>query len=137
MIRQRLLTNLHEAARAPIDMPDGVSIVIEKKRGETEISFYKDGLRNAHGFLGGVWGSVSLEEPDWDCDNALSVSMSGASKGWGPLLYDVAIEYATKIAGGLIADRESVTSQAVRVWDYYLNRRSDVNHKQLDRKSVV
>lgn len=50
----------------------------------------------------------------------------------GPLLYDVAMEVATLIGGGLTSDREIVSAQAHRVWQHYLNQRSDVKSHQLD-----
>ena len=60
------------------------------------------------------------------------ISAAEAADGWGPMLYDVAIEYATLNGNGLIADRESVTDSAKAVWDYYMNSRSDVSGAQLD-----
>ena len=54
------------------------------------------------------------------------------ASGWGPLLYDVAIELATIHANGLIPDRYSVSREANNVWDYYMNQRSDVIKVQLD-----
>lgn len=56
-----------------------------------------------------------------------------ASKGYGPLLYDVAIELASnkKYFGdlGLMPDRTSVSKGAERVWKYYYENRNDVQHK--------
>ncbi len=60
------------------------------------------------------------------------VSYSTASDGWGPLLYDIAIELATLNGSGLIADRESVSEDAEGVWRHYMNRRSDVASLQMD-----
>lgn len=128
MIRQRLLTPLHEAAKSPTDLPDGYSVVIEKKSEWIEISIFKDGVRSKRD----LWGSVHLEEPDWNCGDALFVSYSGAAHGWGPLLYDVALEYASKVAGGLVSDRETVTGEAEDIWRYYNTRRADVKKSQLD-----
>ena len=48
-----------------------------------------------------------------NCDGALKVSMVEASPGWGPLLYDCAIEFATMKAGGLIPDRVAVSDEAI------------------------
>jgi len=53
-----------------------------------------------------------------------------AYSGWGPLLYDVAIELAG--TEGLAPDRASVSADAKLVWDYYLERRPDIKHRQLD-----
>ena len=76
------------------------------------------------------------------CDLAWQVKWASTSDKWGPLLYDVAIEYATKWGhshcaegqkcNGLIADRVEVSHHARAVWDYYLGRRSDVDNYQLD-----
>tara|TARA_B100000686_G_scaffold312533_1_gene357156 strand:+ start:248 stop:904 length:657 start_codon:yes stop_codon:yes gene_type:complete len=71
---------------------------------------------------------------DGPCDGAYQVKWASAKRGWGPLLYDVAMEYATMHGNGLIADREEVTDRARPVWDYYLSNRGDVDHHQLDDK---
>ena len=115
-----------------MDLPPGYSVGIENKADEIRVSIFKDEQRNGFGLYGPIWGSVELEEPDRDCGGAWSVSLSGAAKGWGPLLYDVALEYTTKIAGGLISDRETVSGEAEKIWRYYNTRRSDVQKSQLD-----
>ena len=69
-----------------------------------------------------------------NCDGALKVDIVEASDGWGPLLYDCAIEWATMKAGGLIPDRVAVSDEARDVWDYYMNNRTDVKMKQLDNE---
>jgi len=56
---------------------------------------------------------------------------SEAGAGWGPLLYDVAIEYASMNGGGLMSDRSTVSAAAVSVWDKYAAR-GDVTGHQLD-----
>ena len=48
----------------------------------------------------------------------------------GPMLYDLAMELAGD--DGLTPDRESLSSEAYSVWNYYLKNRSDVETKQLD-----
>ena len=61
------------------------------------------------------------------------VSMASASNGWGPLLYDTAIELATLNGSGLIADRESVSNDAEWVWRHYMEQRGgEVEAIQLD-----
>ncbi len=54
------------------------------------------------------------------------------TKGWGPMLYDVAMEMATVLGGGLTSSRKMVSSHAKPVWDYYLNSRTDIEIGQLD-----
>jgi len=60
------------------------------------------------------------------------IGSAEAAPGWGPMLYDVAMEYATMNGGGLVADRGSVSPAARKVWDYYMNSRGDVTGIQLD-----
>ena len=60
------------------------------------------------------------------------VGGSGAKEGFGPLLYDIAIEWATQNGGGLISDRSSVSDDAQAVWSYYERNRDDVTAHQLD-----
>jgi hypothetical protein len=69
------------------------------------------------------------------CLAGWAVYYADADSGWGPLLYDVAMEYATEHGGGLMADRGSVSSDAKAVWDYYDQRRRDVRKDQLDNLS--
>jgi hypothetical protein len=52
--------------------------------------------------------------------------------GLGPLLYDIAMEMAGP--AGIMPDRRMVSPSAKGVWDYYLRRRSDVTHDQLDSR---
>ena len=90
----------------------------------------------------GPWGVVfitndrkwtqSSHSDDGPCGNAWRITTSEASPGWGPLLYDVAMEYATMNGEGLTADRGSVSKEAYAVWNYYLNSRGDVSSSQLD-----
>ena len=135
-IRKILLT---EAAKGPTDLPDNIVVVINPNRGnEVEIYYGIAGnvfLRPERKDL--VYGSISIydiqSEPNYgNCGGAMMVGRSYAASGWGPLLYDVAIEWATQNAGGLIADRGSVSYEAQRVWSYYERNRDDVKAHQLD-----
>ena len=82
------------------------------------------------------WGTIIIEKwingiPVWQ------VTSSSAGQGYGPLLYDIAMEYATENGLGLMSDRNSVSEGedgAVNVWDYYMNHRvgDDVQAHQLD-----
>jgi hypothetical protein len=85
-----------------------------------------------------IYGEVEIESPYsahrdiGPCDDAWQVKYTDVTKGWGPLLYDIAIEWATIKGGGLISDREDLSGDAKAVWDYYLAKRSDVDNYQLD-----
>jgi hypothetical protein len=48
------------------------------------------------------------------------------------MLYDLAMEYATKNGGGLVSDRQGVSEDAYMVWKRYMDERDDVEKVQLD-----
>lgn len=56
--------------------------------------------------------------------------------GWGPLLYDLAMEHSSKgRSGGLAPDRFEVSGDANDVWVKYATARPDVEPQQLDVSS--
>jgi len=76
------------------------------------------------------YGALTWRAPtkmDGPCLGKMIVAQSEAHAGYGPLLYDIAIEYT----GGLAPDRNTVSREARRVWQYY-DKRSDVFKDQLD-----
>jgi len=83
------------------------------------------------------WGSIEIGEPG---DSRLGPCLGGwmvwltaeTKSGWGPLLYDLAIEVASWKAEGLMADRMSVTPDAAGVWQNYDTARGDIEKAQLD-----
>ena len=145
-IRETLLT---EVAKAIQDLPPGVSVVIEpyasgpvgfeiyfaddtgtlKDDIEASERKYKD--QNERLFYGLI-AIGGLERSDGPCAGAFSIHAVVAANGWGPFLYDIAIEYATEKANGLIADRMLVSGAARNVWNYYSQSRTDVQKHQLD-----
>ena len=80
---------------------------------------------------GGVDILKTKEYSEGPCLDGWTVVGSKALQGWGPLLYEVAIEYASQNGGGLTSDRISVSEYAQAVWDKY-EQRSDVNAQQMD-----
>ncbi len=94
------------------------------------------------GFRISVWrdtdlmGSMSFQSTyptvDGQCLDAYEVNTAHASHGYGPLIYDVAMELATQHGGGLVSDRRSVSKEAWNVWNFYLRNRPDVRAVQLD-----
>ena len=138
--RNYLLT---EAAKAPEDLPPDVYVCIKEKP-PTHI-FYSDKDGNQIGELQAqrsegvlVNGEIAIGTPtavadDFEVGKCLGAKMiiwSEALKGWGPMLYDVALEFAGD--QGLMADRTSLSDDAYNVWAHYMNSRSDVQKKQLD-----
>jgi len=123
---------VNESAYLPVDLPTGVYVGIEDTGGREFNVFYSD----IDGFVlnsSEIKGVVEVGEPTLgDCDGALEIIRSTATKGWGPLLYDVAIEVASTRASGLVSDREKTSPAATRVWEYYLNRPDVKSHKLSD-----
>lgn len=79
-----------------------------------------------------LFGEVEIENMGGGpCSDAWKVMYASAQRGWGPLLYEVALEWASQNGGGLTSDRRSVSKFAAAVWDKYL-KRGDVSKKQLD-----
>tara|TARA_R100000008_G_scaffold70185_1_gene47740 strand:- start:210 stop:908 length:699 start_codon:yes stop_codon:yes gene_type:complete len=66
-----------------------------------------------------------------ECLGGWSVYASEAKQGWGPLLYEVALEWSSQNGNGLTSDRNIVSSYAEAVWDKYAAR-SDVDANQMD-----
>ena len=85
---------------------------------------------------GAPWGEVLIGKlkpnSQGDCSDAYGIDHSETASGWGPLLYDVAMEWASKNGSGLTSDRGSVSKDAYNVWNYYLRNRPDVEATQLD-----
>jgi len=129
-IRELLLT---EGAKGPSDLPEGVFVEIIEQGEHAKFRYaYKESWSDNPFASRSPAGSVAIMKPDHPCGNAWEVSISDVQSGWGPMLYDVAMEWASQNGGGLISDRNSVSTDARRVWDYYLTNRSDVQSIQLD-----
>tara|TARA_B100000700_G_scaffold327778_1_gene443402 strand:- start:225 stop:944 length:720 start_codon:yes stop_codon:yes gene_type:complete len=85
-----------------------------------------------------IWGGYLEHWPEREemenltCNGAYQVLSAQAAEGWGPLLYDVAIEIATLKGTGLLSDRTSVSQEARNVWNIYMYDRSDVKKFQCD-----
>ena len=80
---------------------------------------------------------AELEMRKWDglCNNAWEVYWAEVHEdyeagGFGPLMYDIAMELAGK--HGLMCDRNSVSNEAARLWNHYLSLRPDVFTDNID-----
>ena len=133
---------LSEGMKTPQDLEKlGIYIAIEEDDADSGsvLIYYADNEKG--GFIGWkskIQGEVRLEpvqlNDKYPCDGAWMVAYSDATKGWGPLLYDVAMEYATLMGGGMVSDRTVVSDEAYAVWDHYLKSRSDVIKSQTDNE---
>lgn len=116
-----MLPLLKEArAKGVADLPEGW-YVLQEARSNPVFKLRDERHRNI-GFI-----RISL---DPDCD-AWVVEGVVANQGWGPFLYDIAMEYAG--AKGLLPDRLEVSHEAQSVWEYYFNRRPDVQKTPIPR----
>ena len=80
-------------------------------------------------------GLILLEQAqDFDIDGygVWIVKESYAQSGWGPFLYDLAME----ICGTIMSDREAVSSEAFNVWKIYQDGRPDITRLQLDYPEI-
>lgn len=133
---------LEEAMKTPDDLPEDTFVCIQM-RGEKYFKvFYCDseGKQNFPYSPSGIYGVIKIAKrdqgPDFDGGNCLETMVVAMTEetanGWGPLLYDIAIEWSSKIANGLTPDRSTVSRSAYAVWKKYLNDRPDVVKDQLD-----
>lgn len=75
-----------------------------------------------------IYGFIDLEEVGGSekCgDDVVSIGMAAARRGYGPVMYDFALSMV--YPKYIIPDRGSVSSQAAKVWKYYLTNRPDVS----------
>jgi hypothetical protein len=143
LLREYIRELLTEAAKGPRDLPATVQVVVKSHGPRGVIIYYaeEDEINVAGEPIAatrdGPWGEMFIVDvadrnDTGPCGGAWKLSSVNAGSGWGPMLYDVAMEWATVKGGGLIADRTAVSPEARRVWDYYFMRRSDATAHQLD-----
>ena len=117
-----------------------VYITVAKDELTDFIVYYSDEKGNEKDArVSDVHGEVQIQYPNkgiGPCGEALEVVWTTAASGWGPMLYDVAMEVATEAGGGLTPDRRSVSNDAQNVWNYYFNNRGDVESQQLDLTDI-
>lgn len=82
-------------------------------------SYFSVFLEDDEGF---VCGSLQTTRHS---DKIYYVESVDAINGYGPLLYDVAIEVATR-HGAYLMSGSNVSIEAARVWKFYAENRSDV-----------
>jgi len=121
IIRNELLK---EVALRPQDVDDR-GIYFEVKRGDGYIEISARSLRGARiGFL-------SSKESEKPCNGAWEVDGAESKiRGLGPLLYDLMMDIV--YPSPLMSDRVEVSPDARRVWDYFYERRPDIEVIHLD-----
>ena len=132
LLREYIRELLKEAAKGVDDLAEWDYIRARKSGSSVEFTIRMDpGVEgDAPPPTGGI--VIIKGHGAGECSDAWMVSFTNAKDGWGPMLYDIAMEWATEHGGGLMSDRSSVSKDAYNVWDYYKNNRSDVEVRQLD-----
>jgi hypothetical protein len=78
-----------------------------------------------------IKGMLTFAPPDkGECYGGWTVRATAAEKGFGPLVYDIAMGVAPNST--LIPDRKSTSKSAGSVWQYYKNKRADIKAMPLD-----
>ncbi len=124
---------ISEAAMTPLDLPKSHYVEVSYVPKESYVVRYKQLYPSDQKIEGLI--NIEQAEPIWnECvGNSYIVEKTKATKGWGPMLYDIAMELiGSKEGAVLVSDRGMVSTDAKGVWDFYLNNRSDTQKIQLD-----
>ena len=133
LLREYIRELLTEAAKGPADLPEDVFVEIIDQGEHAKFRYVMKNPDDGKYYNStSISGKVAVIKPDHPCGDAWEVALSHAESGWGPMLYDVAMEWATQNGGGLVSDRSHVSPSAREVWNYYLSNRGDVQGVQLD-----
>lgn len=79
-------------------------------------------------------GYIAIKQEKGTPYKAAEIIISYAKEGYGPAMYDIAMQYCKK--NGIFPDRRQVSPSAKKIWDYYFkNRKGDVDAKPIDDKN--
>ena len=124
LIRENLLSEAAMTPEGALGM--GLWFSVKKQSDQASIWVYAPGIVSAVGNL----TSSRTNDP---CSDAWEIVYSRARPefdGLGPLMYDLMIDLISPRP--LMSDRIEVSKDAKRVWDYYRDRRGDIEQVQLD-----
>ncbi len=79
-----------------------------------------------------IFGFLEVRPHQGECWNAAEIGASAAQKGYGPLMYELAM---SDFENGLMPDRTSTSTAARKLWQVYAQR-SDVSKKVFDDKKA-
>jgi hypothetical protein len=120
MIREALIL---EGAKRPEDLPPGAYVLVRHGDFGGSVSYKYEVRRAKPPVVGMVTWQSQPFKPN-------TVNVASADSGWGPMLYDIAIEISGE--RGLMSDRMEVSGEARAVWNHYMNRRGDIEKVQYD-----
>lgn len=124
---------LLEGMKMPSDLPDSAYVIIDDSGNDR---YFEVIIEDPDTPIYTAFGATTLaslqvsKAPSGYCDGAWQIIGANAKDGYGPLAYDIAMEYVGN--EGLMCDRTSVSEDAAKVWNFYLNSRPDVKAIQLD-----
>ena len=124
---------LLEGMKMPSDLPDSAYVIIDDIGNDRyfEVIIEDPDTPIYDAFGADTLASLQVSKaPSGYCDGAWQIIGANAKDGYGPLAYDIAMEYVGN--EGLMCDRTSVSEDAAEVWNFYLNSRPDVKAIQLD-----
>jgi hypothetical protein len=125
ILRRFISSVLSEAALGPRNVPDGCYVHIKELTSKHVTVLLFDANQT-------VLAEAGMEQdPDSD---VWFIATTHAEGGWGPLVYDVAMEWASMNGSGLASDRDIVSQDALRVWGFYKDKRPDVKHHILPKE---
>jgi hypothetical protein len=102
---------VHEDAGPPVGEPMPVMGIIMYNKESLEVAELKIRYWDEQ-YCGGTW-----EVP-------FVMTYAGAPDGVGPMMYDIAMELAGD--AGIMSDRMNTSDAAARVWEFYIDNRTDV-----------
>ena len=116
LILENWRKHLDEGMKTPEDLPEDAEIVIQVDRVGSQ-TFYFIFFDNSSS-ISGELVIAKQEDGTWT-----SHIEEDVTSGWGPLLYDIGMELATKHGKGLRPDPAGPSPAASRVWSHYYNSR--------------
>jgi hypothetical protein len=141
LLREYVRELLTEAAKGLADLGDMV-VYVDHAGGEIEVWIIDPTIvppetdkRRRFQMNQAAIGLISAVQESGECLDGYVVTWAHVDdehKGWGPMLYDIAMELATQAGTGLLSDRNNVSYEASNVWQYYAGSRGDVEAVQLD-----
>lgn len=120
-------TLLRERAQGPDDLPPVTAVGLTKNSIDADTNKIKIVLDSPKGE--GPRGRIEILEIDGGREPYRVDYSWTDTRGWGPLLYDLALEYAGQ--AGLAPDPLVVSPQAEGIWRYYHDNRSDVTKQPI------
>ena len=124
---------VNEAAVSPNELPEDVIVKVSFRPKHHGIIVLADKhlvpFKSGDPIHGEMWFSY---EPE--CGGHM-IQWVRTSKGFGPLIYDIALELVTSAGSWLVGDRNVVSDDATKVWEYYDQKRNDVEKKPIDMEA--